>query len=337
MHDQLGGGFYRYLVNGNWFVPHFEIMLYDQAQLADSYLDAFQITRDDVYARTAGEIFGYLLRDMRDPAGGFYSAEDADSDNPYSPGQHSEGAFYLWTKEDIVKKLGAQAAAIFNAGFGVKKSGNVEQDPMAEFTGRNILYRAQNNEAIAADVKVTKEHIGKSLASSKELLFKAREQRQRPHLDDKVITAWNGMAIGALARGSRILQDPQLLTAALQTATFVKESLYDDTNNTLLRRYRKEEAGLAGQLSDYTYLVAGLLELYRASHDPQWLSWSADLTKRQIALFWNEKGGFFFDSVADPSVKIRMRASYDGAKPTANSVAAGREQMRQCTSFKPPE
>ena len=322
MNDQLGGGFHRYSVDSNWFVPHFEKMLYDQPQLANSYLDAFQITGDEQYAQTAKEIFVYLLRDMRDPAGGFYSAEDADSDNPYSPGQHGEGAFYLWTKEDIVKKLGTRAAEIFNAGFGVKDSGNVQQDPMAEFTGRNILYRALNDEAIAEDLQEEKEQIIKSLAASKKLLFEAREQRRRPHLDDKVIAAWNGMVIGTMARGSRILQDPQLLTAAIKTATFIKEHLYDETNNNLLRRYRKEESGLTGQLTDYTNLAGGLLELYQASHNPQWLSWSLHLTERQIELFWNEKEGFFFDSAADPSIKIRMRASSDGAEPAGNSVAA---------------
>lgn len=322
MYDQIGGGFHRYSVDANWFIPHFEKMLYDQAQLADSYLDAFHVTKDEAYAQTAKEIFVYLLRDMRDPVGGFYSAEDADSENPYSPGQHGEGAFYLWTKEDIVKRLGVQAANIFNTSYGVKDEGNVQQDPMKEFSGRNILYQAQSNEMTATHFKGNTEQIAQSLAASKELLFKAREKRRRPHLDDKVITAWNGMVIGALARGSRILQDPQLLTAAQQTATFIKEHLYDSTNNTLLRRYRKQEAGLAGQLSDYTYLVDGLLDLYEASQHPRWLSWSVELTERQIELFWSEKGGFFYDSVTDPSVKIRMRDKYDGAEPAGNSVAA---------------
>jgi hypothetical protein len=322
MYDQLGGGFHRYSVDGNWFVPHFEKMLYDQAQLADAYLDAFLITGDEEYARIAKEVFVYLLRDMRDPAGGFYSAEDADSDNPYSPGQHGEGAFYLWTKEDSVKRLGAQSADIFHAGYGVKEDGNVLQDPMREFSGRNILYRARSMEEVAARFKVSTEHIAESLTASKELLFKAREQRRRPHLDDKVITAWNGMMVGALARGSRILQNKIFLTAATQTATFLKDNLYDSTNNTLMRRYRRQEAGLPGQLTDYAYLVHGLLDLYQATHAPQWLRWSVNLTERQIELFWNEEGEFFFDSVADPSVKVRMRDKYDGAEPAGNSVAA---------------
>lgn len=322
MYDQLGGGFHRYSVDENWFVPHFEKMLYDQAQLADSYLDAYQLTGEEEYARIAREVFVYLLRDMRDPAGGFYSAEDADSENPYSPGQHGEGAFYLWTKEEVVKRLDARAADIFIACHGIKDDGNVLQDPMREFSGRNILYRAQSDEEVAALFKLSKEQITESLTASRNLLFTAREQRRRPHLDDKVVTAWNGMIIGALARGSRVLLDPLLLTAAIQTATFLKERLYDSTNNTLLRRYRKEQAGLAGQLTDYTYLVDGLLELYQASHAPQWLRWAVNLTERQIELFWDEKGGFFYDSVTDPSIRIRMRDSNDGAEPAGNSIAA---------------
>jgi len=322
MYDQLGGGFHRYSVDANWFVPHFEKMLYDQAQLADSYLDAFQLTKDEEYGRIAREIFAYLLRDMRDPAGGFYSAEDADSDDPYSPGQHGEGAFFLWTKKDIDKKLGTEAANIFNSSYGVKEGGNVTQDPMGEFSDRNILYRAEPHEETANRFKTTNKDIIDSLETSKELLYKARTTRRRPHLDDKVITAWNGMMIGALAKGSRILQDPQLLAAAEQTATFIKDHLYDNTKKNLLRRYRNKESGLAGQLSDYTYLVDGLLDLYQASQAPRWLSWAVELTERQLELFWNTKGNFFFDSVADPSVRIRMRGAYDGAEPAGNSVAA---------------
>jgi uncharacterized protein len=322
MYDQLGGGFHRYSVDANWFVPHFEKMLYDQAQLADSYLDAFQLTKEEEYGQIAKEIFAYLLRAMRDPAGGFYSAEDADSDDPYSFGEHSEGAFFLWTKEDIEEKLGPEAAGIFNFRYGVKEGGNVVRDPMGEFSDRNILFQAETLEKTAYHFKTTTDQIIQSLATSEELLLKARATRRRPHLDDKVITAWNGMMIGALAKGSRILHDPQLLVASEQTATFIKDHLYDSVHHKLLRRYRNKEAGLAGQLSDYTYLVDGLLDLYQANQNPRWLIWAVELTERQLELFWNNEGSFFFDSVADPSVKIRMRGAYDGAEPAGNSVAA---------------
>ncbi len=322
MYDQLGGGFHRYSVDRNWFVPHFEKMLYDQAQLANSYLDAYLLTGDEEFAKITKEIFVYLLRDMRDPAGGFYSAEDADSANPYSPGGHGEGAFYLWTQEDIVNRLDAHAAEIFLAGYGVKDDGNVIRDPMGEFTGRNILYRAERSDTLAARFKLSPQLISEKLAHSRDLLFKARDQRQRPHLDDKVITAWNGMMIGALARGSRILQNELFLIAAVQAANFLKDNLYEKENNTLLRRYRRHEAGLSGQLTDYTYLVHGLLDLYQATHAPRWLRWAEDLTRRQIELFWDEKDSCFFDSVNDPTIKIRMKDRHDGAEPAGNSVAA---------------
>ncbi|MGI9536642.1 MAG: thioredoxin domain-containing protein, partial [Desulfocapsaceae bacterium] len=322
MNDQLGGGFHRYSVDNHWFVPHFEKMLYDQAQLANSYLDAYQITRDESYSQTAQQIIAYLLRDMRDPNGGFYSAEDADSDNPYAMGEHGEGAFYLWTQEEIVRILGAEAAKIFNYSYGVMEHGNVEQDPAAEFTGRNILYRRYDIDQSSAALGLDRELVEKSIDSSKAILLKTRELRQRPHLDDKVITGWNGQTIGALARGSMVLQDPQLLEEAVQTASFVKQHLYDKGAQTLHRRYRNGEAGLPGQLHDYTYMAAGLLELYQASHDQKWLKWAIELTQKQMELFWNEDGGYFFDSVDDPTLKVRMRAEYDGAEPAGNSVAA---------------
>jgi hypothetical protein len=322
MNDQLGGGFHRYSVDDHWFVPHFEKMLYDQVQLANTYLDAYQIAGDESYSQTAREIFAYLLRDLRDPGGGFYSAEDADSENPYAPGEHGEGAFYLWTQEEIVKELGVEAANIFNYSYGVMEYGNVEQDPAAEFTGRNILHRRHDTDQSSAALGLDKELVKQSIDSSKAKLLKTRELRRRPHLDDKVITGWNGQAIGALARGSMILQEPQLLEAALQTASFTKQHLYDEGSQSLYRRYRNGEAGLPGQLHDYTYLVAGLLQLYQASHDPKWLKWATELTQKQMELFWNEDGGYFFDSVDDPTLKVRMRSEYDGAEPAGNSVAA---------------
>ncbi|MEJ2056818.1 MAG: thioredoxin domain-containing protein [Desulfofustis sp.] len=322
VNDQLGGGFHRYSVDNHWFVPHFEKMLYDQVQLAHSYLDAYQITRNESYAQTAQQIFAYLLRDMRDPGGGFYSAEDADSEDPYAPGQHREGAFYLWTQEEIVGELGAEAARIFNYRYGIREHGNVESDPAAEFTGRNIVYRRHDIDHVSAALGLDKDLIEQSIESSKAKLLETRERRKRPHLDDKVITGWNGLAIGALARGSMVLQEAQFLDSARQSASFAKQHLYDAGSQTLHRRYRNGEAGLPGQLDDYAFLVAGLLQLYQAGHEPEWLKWSIELTEKQMELFWNEDGAYFFDSFSDPTLKVRMRAEYDGAEPAGNSVAA---------------
>ena len=322
IYDHLGGGFHRYSVDKRWFVPHFEKMLYDQSQLANVYLEAFLITGDERYSHIARQIFDYLLRDMLDPGGAFYSAEDADSDDPYSPGEHGEGAFYLWTEDDITSRLGKDDATLFSYSYGVTSGGNVSEDPLQEFTGRNILHRAHGTDETADMFQIDTQSARQRLNDSREILFKTRSDRRRPHLDDKIITGWNGLLIGALARGSRLLQDPALLEHAKQAAAFIKNHLYNEHSQTLQRRYRAGESGLTGQLDDYASLTAGLIDLYQASQEPEWLKWAIDLTKRQIELFWDEKGGFFYDSVFDTRVTVRMKAMYDGAEPAPNSIAA---------------
>ena len=322
MYDQLGGGFHRYSVDGQWRVPHFEKMLYDQAQLAASYLDAYQITGDAQYADVARDVLSYVLRDMRDPAGGFYSAEDADSDDPYTAGEHGEGAFYLWTEKDIVTTVGAADANIFNYCYGVKFDGNALSDPQQEFTGRNILFLEHTVAEAAAHFKTDPVHIEAGLDRARQKLFARRQLRTRPHLDDKVLTAWNGLMIGALARGGAILDNPEFTQAAVETAAFIREKLYDPTTKKLQRRCRQGDSGLGGQLDDYAFLTAGLIDLYQVVQDPRWLQWAVDLTTSQITLFWDTKGGGFFDSLEDSSVVVRMKGDYDGAEPAANSIAA---------------
>ncbi len=322
MYDHLGGGFHRYSVDGQWRIPHFEKMLYDQAQLLNSYLDAYQITADKKYGEVARAIADYVLRDMQDSGGGFYSAEDADSEDPYGPGAHSEGAFYLWTEQDIVQTLGAKAANIFNYCYGVELDGNALQDPQHEFTGRNILYRARSNEDAARHFRMDVTQITASLQQSRSILLAKRRKRVRPHLDDKIITAWNGLMIGSLARAGAILNDQKMIDAADRAARFIRDNLYNQETGMLKRRYRDGEAAHNGQLDDYTFLVAGILELYQVVQDPELLSWSTALTEKSIQLFRDDKGGGFFDSVIDARVPIRMKADYDGSEPAANSIAA---------------
>ena len=200
MNDQLGGGFHRYSVDANWFVPHFEKMLYDQAQLAISYLEAFQLSGDRTLAGSARHIFDYVLRDMLDPEGGFYSAEDADSViDPAKPGEKGEGAFYIWKQSEIESALGAPAAQYFIYQFGVEPKGNVREDPQHEFTGKNILFQAHSTEETAEYFEKPVEEIAASIAASKVKLRALRSKRVRPHLDDKVLTAWNGLMISAFA------------------------------------------------------------------------------------------------------------------------------------------
>jgi len=322
IYDHVGGGFHRYATDGQWRVPHFEKMLYDQAQLASSYLDAYLITGDHYFADIASDTMQYVLRDMRDPAGGFFSAEDADSDDPYSEGQRGEGAFYLWTAKDVAGLLPGRDGDIFIASYGILAEGNAPEDPQGEFKGRNILYRARPTEDIASQYRLTPEEVDKRLHKAREVVRKKRSQRKRPHLDDKVLVAWNGLMIGSLARGSAILASPELVEAATKAARFIKKTLYDAASKNLLRRYRQGESGLAGQLDDYAFLVAGLLELYQATQEPEWLQWAVALTETQIEKFWDQEQGGFFDSVGDATLPIPMKGDYDGAEPAGNSVAA---------------
>lgn len=322
IHDHLGGGFHRYSVDRQWRVSHFEKMLYDQAQLLDSYLDIVQITGEEKYKTVARGIAGYILRDMRDTSGGFYSAEDADSDDPYNPGEHSEGAFYLWTEKDIVKTLGAREADIFSYCYGIEFDGNALHDPQNEFTGLNILYLAHSPEEAATKFSKSVDEIEQSLEHARALLFAKRSKRIRPHLDDKIITAWNGLMIGALARAGAILQEKTYLDAAVQAVGFIKDNLYDSGSKRLHRRYRDGEAAHAGQLDDYAFLVAGLLDLYQVVQDPFYIKWAQELTTTTVEVFWDESTGGFYDSVEDPKVPVRLKSDYDGSEPAANSVAA---------------
>lgn len=320
--DHLGGGFHRYSTDPHWLVPHFEKMLYDQALLADSYLDAYQITGEMFYAEVAREIFAYILKRMTSPQGGFYSAEDADSEDPGCPGIKREGLFYLWTEEEVRKLLPGIEGDIFCRRFGVKKGGNVQDDTHNEFTGKNILHVDQSIREIAEHFSRSEGSIKKSLQTSIKILVKERRKRKKPHLDDKILVSWNGLMIHALARGAAILEDENLLAAARTASLFIKKYLYSQTQGRLWRRYRNNESGLNGQLDDYAFLVHGLLALYQADQNPEWLAWAINLTEKQVELFWDQEQHGFYDSVSDASLPFRMKGDYDGAEPAGNSIAA---------------
>jgi len=312
MHDQLGGGFHRYSVDEHWFVPHFEKMLYDQAQLAISYLEAFQITRDPQYAAVARDIFDYVLRDLAHPEGGFYSAEDADSaSDPARPRDKSEGAFYIWTYDEVVSALGEQEAAIFCRRFGVEPGGNVHEDPHGEFGGRNILYQARDVEA-SDDV----------VERAREKLLQIRSQRPRPHLDDKILTSWNGLMISAFAKGAQILDEPRYAEAARSARTFLRTHLWRESDSTLLRRYRDGDAAIEAFLDDYAFLLNALVDLYETDFDPADLAWAARLAERAIERFEDPAGGFFSTPVGQSDLVLRLKDDYDGAEPSGNSVMA---------------
>jgi uncharacterized protein len=319
MYDHVGGGFHRYSVDTRWRVPHFEKMLYDQSQLASAYLAAFQLNGDPAFKQTASEILEYVLRDMQDPAGGFYSAQDADSENPYDPAEHGEGAYFLWTEEEIDSLLSPRERSLFKAYYGVQKDGNALHDPQQEFTGRNILYREKDLAEVAHLGKISDKEVAAHLQKARNKLLTRRQTRTAPHLDDKIITAWNGLMISALAQGMLILEEERYLLAASRAADFLLNNLVE--GGELKRRWRDGEARYSAGLDDYSFLIQGLLDLYAASHDPSRLRQAMELTEKQLALFSDEKGGFY-DTPESADLLARMKGAYDGAEPSGNSVAA---------------
>ncbi len=321
--DHLGGGFHRYSVDDQWQVPHFEKMLYDQAQLAKSYLEAHQVTGDKYHAEVARDILEYVLRKITGPEGGFYSAEDADSTDKDNPEKHGEGLFYLWEKGEVEAVLRRRQAEIFNFRYGIREKGNALHDPHQEFTGRNIIHISHSLQETSDHFHLSQEEVKSVLSASRQKLFEVRNRRPHPHLDDKIITAVNGLMIAAFARAARVLAEGRYLDAARRAAAFLKDNLFDEKKQTLFRRYRQGQAGLNGQLDDYAFLVYGLLELYEASFEPLWLQWALGLNAKQLELFGDgNKGGFFSTSGDDKSVLVRMKPGFDGAEPSGNSISA---------------
>ena len=351
MRDHIGGGFHRYSVDGDWRVPHFEKMLYDQAQIVLACLETAQSGDDPFFAQIAADTLQYVRRDMTDDGGGFYSAEDADSvpvEHRHDSHAHkTEGAFYVWTAAEIKTQLGDDSP-IFEARYGILQNGNAPFDPQHEFVNKNLLYTAQSIADIAKGVSKTPIEVAEALLRARQILFDVRELRPKPQLDDKVLTAWNGLMIAAFARASRVLGGGALgqdnvenptqahLQTAIAAASFIRDVMWTKGENvgenfsspgvaakTLLRRYRAGDAAIDGYAEDYACLIFGVLELFQASGDPQWLSWARELQSRQDELFWDGQGGGWFSTTgSDPSVLVRMKEDYDGAEPSPTSVAA---------------
>ena len=365
VHDAMGGGFHRYAVDEQWHVPHFEKMLYDQALIALNYLEAQQATGLPVFGWVARGIFDYVARDLTSPQGAFYSAEDADSASPEAVARvvsdepqtehgssggfalphdrHAEGAFYVWTKDELTTHLGGDAE-FFCAHFDVKPDGNVAQDPQGEFGGKNVLRQLRSLARTAEQFKLDLPAAEEKLLASLEKLRVVRAQRPRPHLDDKIITAWNGLMISALARGHQSLGGEAAegkdgppgrtwetarpavapyLDRATRAAEFLERELYDPKTGLLYRSWREGRSDIPGFAEDYAYLIQGLLDLYETGFAIHWLQWAVKLQVRMDELFWDETNGGYFNSRADdPTVIVRLKEDYDGAEPASNSVAA---------------
>jgi len=331
MRDHIGCGFHRYSVDGNWRVPHFEKMLYDQAQLVLAYLEAAQASGDRFYAEVAADTLAYVARDLTDEQGCFYSAEDADSVPPEAtndPHAHKmEGAFYIWLDDEIREMLGDDAD-VFRIRFGILPDGNAPFDPQNEFVGKNLLYTARSIDEIVSATAKPRGEVEAALARARVKLLERRSTRPRPHLDDKILTAWNGLMIAAFARAHRVAGPDAKVgpytchDMARRAALFIWKNLWNAETRTLLRRYRKGDAAVEGYAEDYAFLIFGLLELFQADGDARWLEWALMLQRRQDELFADPiEGGWFSTTGRDPSVLLRMKEDYDGAEPAATSVS----------------
>ena len=311
--DHVGYGFHRYSTDERWLLPHFEKMLYDQALLVMAYAEAFQATGDGFFARVARETLAYVLRDLRAPEGGFYSAEDADSEG-------REGAFYVWTRAELDAVLGAEAAAFAADVFGATAEGNFEDEATRRRTGENVLHLPAASDELAEAHGLAPDAWGERLEAIRRRLFEHREQRPRPLLDDKVLTDWNGLMIAALARAAQALGEPRYAEAAEEAARFLLTTLRSE-DGRLVHRYRNGDAGLQANLDDYAFLTWGLLDLYETTFDPDHLAAAIRLTDEMLGRFPAEGGGFYFTPDDGEALIARQKETYDGAVPSGNSVA----------------
>jgi|WetSurMetagenome_2_1015567.scaffolds.fasta_scaffold00774_7 uncharacterized protein len=310
--DQVGGGFHRYSTDAQWHVPHFEKMLYDQALLIMAYTQAYQATKNPEFRNTAKDIISYVMRTLRSPEGAFFSAEDADS-------PEGEGAFYLWTMNEIEKVLGTDDARVASCVFGITPAGNYQG---ADSGGaKNILYRTKSIHELASSYGISDTDLELRLESIRDRLYRARELRIRPSLDDKVLADWNGLIIAALAQAARVFGDADYLGAARQAMQFVLTRMRG-TNGELLHRFRDGEPAIKGFGDDYSFIIKGLIELYESTFEPEYLSSARELNTWFLTHFWDEnQGGFFTVSDTAEVLLMRKKEIYDGAIPSCNSVS----------------
>ncbi|XP_022899124.1 spermatogenesis-associated protein 20-like isoform X2 [Olea europaea var. sylvestris] len=341
IHDHVGGGFHRYSVDECWHVPHFEKMLYDQGQLANVYLDVFSITKDVFYSTMSRDILDYLRRDMIGPNGEIFSAEDADSAESEGATKKKEGAFYVWTSREVEDILG-EHANLFKEHYYIKPTGNCDLSSMSdthnEFKGKNVLIERNSNSAMASKFGMPVEKYLEILGMCRKKLFDMRSKRPRPHLDDKVIVSWNGLAISSFARASKILKgepegtkfyfpvtgttSEEYMEVAEKAASFIRKNLYNQQTCRLQHSFRNGPSKAPGFLDDYAFLISGLLDLYELGGSVFWLAWAIELQHMQDELFLDKEGGGYFNTPGeDPSVLLRVKEDHDGAEPSAKSVS----------------
>ncbi|PQE33622.1 DUF255 domain protein [Rutstroemia sp. NJR-2017a WRK4] len=333
IHDHIGNGFARYSVTANWSLPHFEKMLYDNAQLLHIYLDAFLLSRDPEFLGVVYDIATYLTTSLAHSEGGFFSSEDADSYYKKGDAEKREGAYYVWTKREFENILGPQAEPVLSAFFNVTGHGNVEpdNDPHDEFIDQNVLAIVNTPSAIASTLGMKEDEVIRTIKKGKAALQAHREkERVKPGLDDKIVVGWNGIAIGALSRTGAVIKgfDPErsetYMAAAIKAATFIKDKLYDENSKKLYRIWREGRGDTEGFADDYAFLIEGLIDLYEATFDDKWLHWADDLQKSQIELFYDSSnsGAFFSTPASAPHVILRLKDGMDSSEPSTNGTSA---------------
>uniref|UniRef100_A0A672PXK6 Spermatosis associated 20 n=1 Tax=Sinocyclocheilus grahami TaxID=75366 RepID=A0A672PXK6_SINGR len=342
IHDHVAQGFHRYSTDSSWHVPHFEKMLYDQGQLAVTYITAYQVSGERIFADVARDVLLYVSRDLSDMSGGFYSAEDADSFPTVESIEKREGAFCVWTAGEIRELLpdivkGATGAItqanIFMHHYGVKEQGNVDpaQDPHGELQGQNVLIVRYSVELTAAHFGISVDRLSELLSDARAKLAEVRRARPPPHLDTKMLASWNGLMLSGFARVGAVLGDKALLERAERAACFLREHLWDEEGQRILHScYRGDNmeveqaaSPIAGFLDDYAFVVCGLLDLFEATQRVHWLQWAEELQLRQDQLFWDSQGsGYFCSDPSDPTLLLALKQDQDGAEPSANSVSA---------------
>ena len=314
MYDHVGFGFHRYSTDQRWLVPHFEKMLYDQSLLAMAYIETFQVTGGKEYSQAAREIFAYVLRDMTAADGGFYSAEDADSEG-------EEGKFYLWTYEEVKRILAPEEASFIARVFNVEENGNFTDEVSGSKTGRNIFHLITPLNKIASEFNVPLPELQGHLESVRRKLFAYRDNRIHPHKDDKILADWNGLMVAALAKGARVFEEPGYASAAKNAVDFILRNMLA-SDGRLLHRYRDGEAAIPAHLDDYVFLIHGMLELYETTSDVDYLKRALRLNEYLLEHFWDDKnGGFYFTADDGEGLIARQKEIYDGAMPSGNSIA----------------
>ena len=311
--DHIGLGFHRYSTDKKWFLPHFEKMLYDQAMNSMAYIEAYHITKNKEYAEIAEEIFSYVLRDMKYERGGFFSAEDADSEG-------EEGTFYLWTEQELLDILGEKDGSIISKIYGFSKIGNFLDEASGKRNGGNIPYLSKSKSLLAKEIKVNLDELNRIIDSSRKKLFERREKRIHPIKDDKILTDWNGLMIASLAQGGMILNNKEYIKEAIDAANFIHIYL-QKSDGRLVKRYRQGHSGLDPHINDYAFMIWGLINLYEATFRTIYLSRALKLTEVMVEDFYDENGGFFIGSKNAEKLIIRAKDYYDGAIPSGNSAA----------------